>query len=51
MKTPSDEAIEEYTRIVKKFSREHITIWGVAGGKNEDLRSSHPTVVNFYSAG
>ena len=36
---------------MKKFSREHITIWGVAGGKNEDLRNAHPPVVNFYSAG
>lgn len=35
LKTPSDEAMQEFTRIIKKFSRDYITIWGCAGGKNQ----------------
>lgn len=51
LKTPTVDAINEFDRLVRKFDRESITVWGVAGGMNEKLREKNPDVVNFYSGG
>ncbi len=37
-------------RLVKKYHRQHITIWGIICDKNNALRKYYPAVVNFYSA-
>lgn len=51
LKYATEEGIVEFNRLVTKYSRENITVWGAAGSLNENLRESNPNTVNFYSAG
>jgi glycerophosphoryl diester phosphodiesterase len=38
IKTPSHEAIEEFRNLLKKYKREHLTIWGIRGPLHEKLK-------------
>lgn len=38
LKTASPESIAEFDRLVRKYGREHITVWGVLGDLNQQLR-------------
>lgn len=50
LKTPTEPAIKEFSRLVRKYGREHITIWGaMKDHANDDLRASCLPTVNFYS--
>ncbi len=50
LKTPTDVAITEFDRLVRKYKREHITVWGaIDSGRNEQMRETNPEIVNFYS--
>lgn len=39
LKTPTDVAITEFDRLVRKFKREHMTVWGaIDSARNERMR-------------
>ena len=41
LKTPTDDSIKEFARLVKMFKREHITIWGTTGKLSEELQQAN----------
>jgi hypothetical protein len=51
LKGATEEGIDEFGRLLKKYQREDITVWGAAGSLNSTIRQRHPNSVNFYSAG
>ena len=52
LKTPSDEAITEINRLVRKHDREEITIWGsMNASANQQLMETNSKVITFYSTG
>jgi hypothetical protein len=43
LKTPTEAAIAEFDRLVRKYGRESLTIWGSMGGEaNSRLRERNP---------
>lgn len=51
LKTPSEISVKEMDRLVRKYKREHITIWGAISSEwNEIIRNTNPEVLNFYSS-
>ena len=51
LKTPTEEAIFELDRLVRKFKREHVTVWGaIDSARNERMREVNPEIVNFCSS-
>lgn len=43
LKTPTEQSVAEFDRLVRKYKREHITIWGSMSAEwNEGLRKTNP---------